>query len=248
MGENAGVEPVTQPQSVSDLLNVGPPPAGAAGNQNRYIGVPDDYQHVSARDIPSSPLGRQRALERANWGAPSGTAAYETGVATPPRYQSGDEFTPAGWTAERIAQLQADLAASGLLSAKTQFRVGVWDDTSIGAYRKLLGFANVNGVDQQRAMQMLAAAPTSGGAGAAQNEIGHKLDDGEVNRWIRLYTGMQRSAQQVAQTPSTTDVTVTSPDLAGQEQQFIHQQYGTEQAAYGMTHYMDVLRKMIGGD
>lgn len=74
--------------------------------------------------------------------------SYTTPV--PPRYHVGDEWAPQtnSWRDERIADLQSQLVDAGLLD-KGKYQRGYWDDTSAAAYKKLLGYSNVSGLDDQ---------------------------------------------------------------------------------------------------
>lgn len=109
------------------------------------IGVPDDYLAVG-------PQTSRTTFER---GGPS-LGSVTSIVATPPRYFSGDEFGPAGVSGEDVAVLQQNLADLGFLKT---YRMGVWDDASSDAYRRVLEYANRRGVDDRTAMMELARAP-----------------------------------------------------------------------------------------
>lgn len=71
-----------------------------------------------------------------------------------PAFMEGDDYKPARLTPENIARLQRQLVGAGVLTSK--FRIGVWDDVSRKAYRKVLQFANQNGInDDARALERL---------------------------------------------------------------------------------------------
>ncbi|HUR18900.1 MAG TPA: hypothetical protein VMZ51_08205 [Acidimicrobiales bacterium] len=76
-------------------------------------------------------------------------------VDVPPRYFAGDEMKPATLAPSAIAALQRQMVDAGLLK-KTGFRLGVWDDASVAAYKDLLAFANRTGLDRQAALSQYA--------------------------------------------------------------------------------------------
>lgn len=74
-----------------------------------------------------------------------------------PAFMEGDDYKPARLSPEMIARIQRQLAGAGVLTSK--FRIGVWDDPSRRAYRKVLVFANQNGInDDSAALERLAMA------------------------------------------------------------------------------------------
>lgn len=126
---------------------------------------------------PPSTAGGAKPL-----GVPAGYVANRPGAGTanvfgvavpvptssqPARYYAGHEFKFAGRPPEEIVQVQRMLAGAGLIGPKTDFRLGVWDDASATAYRKLLEFANVNGYDEAEALQVYAQAPEINAGGVS---------------------------------------------------------------------------------
>lgn len=65
-------------------------------------------------------------------------------------YYDGDEYIPANWGADQIWQLQQAMAKIGLLTGS--FTRNTWDSNTRNAYRELLGLANAQGVDANRAL------------------------------------------------------------------------------------------------
>ena len=129
-----------------------PPPPPPVGGQSLFLGVPDDY--VAMPPTPSDPGATPGS------GAAWRYAETATGPsAVPPRYMSGDEFAPAALPSELIAGLQTQLAAAGLLTGTV--KLGIWDDASTEAYRRVLSFANLRGLDESAALDTLASTETT---------------------------------------------------------------------------------------
>lgn len=109
--------------------------AAAANNDTELapIGVPQGY--VAERDRPAGGIGPYRIVA--------------------PRYFEGDEFVPASLPGPKIAELQRQLAAAGLLK---EYVNGYWDGASQAAYATLLGEANASGYTYEQQMRQRANA------------------------------------------------------------------------------------------
>ena len=105
------------------------------------IGVPLDF--VASRQVPDA-LGATRP------GDPTRTQTFE------PRYFEGDELGPATLDPSFIARLQRRLVAAGLLKDDDYYS-GYWDDLTAAAYKKALGYSNVNGTDVSESIDRLIA-------------------------------------------------------------------------------------------
>jgi hypothetical protein len=139
--------------SLNDLLSTAPTaPAADSGDDLGFIGMPKGY--VPVRPGVGGPVSIRQAERGVQYGP----------VITPPRYRMGDEMEPRSYSAEMIARLQQQLAAAGLIGPETRFRVGVWDSTSVNAYKNLLGYANQGGISREDALQALLTAPQARGA------------------------------------------------------------------------------------
>src|SRR5688500_10350132 len=105
--------------------------AAAQGNAPALqpIGVPADFVATRNRSLSQHPLA---------------------GVQVPPRYFDGDDWAPASLPGPRIAELQRQMVAAGLIPRGTSYRNGYWDDVSRGAYRQLLAEANASGLSAQQ--------------------------------------------------------------------------------------------------
>ena len=73
-----------------------------------------------------------------------------------PRYKLGDEWEPQtkSWSPERVADIQAQLVDAGLLDPD-DYQRGFWDEESAQAYRQLLGYSNVSGLDSHQTLQRI---------------------------------------------------------------------------------------------
>lgn len=88
-------------------------------------------------------------------------------VETPPRYALGDEWEPQtkSWAPERIADIQAQLVDAGLLDPD-DYQRGFWDQESATAYRQLLGYSNVSGLDSHQTLQRIGEVKAKFGSTA----------------------------------------------------------------------------------
>jgi hypothetical protein len=138
--------------SINDLLMSAPNAQADGSDDLGFIGMPKGY--VPIRPGVGGPVSVRQAERGVQYGP----------VITPPRYKTGDEMEPRSYSAEMIARLQQQLAAAGLIGPETRFRVGVWDSTSVNAYKNLLGYANQGGISREDALQTLLTAPQARGA------------------------------------------------------------------------------------
>lgn len=77
----------------------------------------------------------------------------------PARYFDGDDWAPASLPGPRIAELQRQMVAAGLIPRGASYRNGVWDDVSRSAYRQLLGEANGSGLSAEQQVKVRQNAP-----------------------------------------------------------------------------------------
>lgn len=142
--------------------NSGPPVAAAPveGEDRRAPigGMPDDFR-APARPRPGGPVTADTA-ERV------GPTMRPT-----PIYWTDDEWGPANWSPERIARLQADLAAVGLIGPKENITLGVWDPKSATAYKDLLAYSNSVGLPAEQAIQLYG--------------MGQRVDEFKPDEFIR---------------------------------------------------------------
>lgn len=123
-----------------------------------FIGMPKGY--VPTRPGYGGPVSPAQAERLA-----AGGRTREPQI-TPPRYKTGAEMEPRSYSPEMIARLQQQLAGAGLIGPSTRYRLGVWDSTSVNAYKQLLGYANQGGLSREDALQQLLTAPQLKGAQA----------------------------------------------------------------------------------
>jgi hypothetical protein len=137
-----------------------PPPPNASASQ--YIGVPSNYAYLPHQN--RSGFNIFGALGMPSLGDQSGVVS---GAPVLPRYMSGNEFDIASFPPEQLARLQQQLATAGLIGPSTKVHVGVADDATINAFKSLLGFANVNGLEWPTALAKLVQNPPQTGSSAA---------------------------------------------------------------------------------
>lgn len=237
-----------------------PPPPPSKASERSPLGVPDDYMASSPR-------------RPAPFASRLGPKTYQP-PPRPPRYFAGDELIPAALAPERVAAMQRALATAGLIGPKTKFRVGVWDDTTRNAYRNLLEFANVYGIDEAEALRRYASSEETDPSGdaeraplvvrqsspddlratfetVARRRIGRKLAPEEVERFVSAYQAEEAAVQTQAYGAAETGGTVT--DVAD-PQAFLAaklaKEYGVEVGATAIAEqgneFFDLLKE-VGG-
>ena len=112
----------------------------------------------SDRDQPSSFLGGID-FGMGNFGGIGQAAQGRGGY-----YRSGDENLPTGKPPEAIAQLQQALIRAGLLDPDNVISAGMWGQADRTAFKKLLTFANLNGLTWQEALSVYSDAAARGAA------------------------------------------------------------------------------------
>ena len=128
---------------MSDLSQFAPPPPVSEEDEVKYIGP-------GGSSIPANLPG----------GSTSGIYEPYRGPATrdtiKSRYAQGDEWEPQtqSWSPERVADIQAQLVDAGLLDPD-DYQRGFWDEESAQAYRQLLGYSNVSGLDSHQTLQRI---------------------------------------------------------------------------------------------
>jgi hypothetical protein len=131
---------------LDEIVGSGPPAGGSTPVQEddlNFLGMPRGYVATRPGRTPASPRQADRPVSFTQ--------------ITPPKYQVGAEMEPRGWSPENIARLQQQLVGAGLIGGR--YRLGVWDSTSISAYKGLLSYANQGGLDRETALAELAVSP-----------------------------------------------------------------------------------------
>lgn len=122
--------------SSKDLLAA--PPVASAGGTITYLGVPKGY--IAQRPDIQGPVGPNPGQDPTQ---------------VKPRYEEGAQYDPNGYSPEIRAQMQTQMDAAGLFDKGDRIKIGVWDDTSVAAYTKLLQFANQGGRSVPEALKEL---------------------------------------------------------------------------------------------
>lgn len=133
-------------------IAAGPPVAGVnSGSGPKPIGVPSGF-------TATRPQNRSTRVIGVNVRLPGQELA-----SIPPRYVEGNEWDPATIPPEDRAQLQLALREAGLYSKNQKFTLGVWDESTRGAYKRLLAYANGTGLTWNDALEEYGR--TGGAAG-----------------------------------------------------------------------------------
>lgn len=77
-------------------------------------------------------------------------------------YRTTDVNMPVGKPPEDIARLQQALIAAGLLRSNNMVAAGAWGQSERTAFKKLLTFANLNGITWQEALQVYSDSAARG--------------------------------------------------------------------------------------
>jgi hypothetical protein len=133
-------------------IDAGPPIGGvASGSGPNPIGVPKGFTANRPQNRSADVLGVKVRMPGQEL------------VAIEPRYFEGNEWDPATIPPEDRAQIQLALREAGLFSKGQKFTLGVWDESTRGAYKRLLAYANGTG---QAWNDALAEYGRTGGAGS----------------------------------------------------------------------------------
>lgn len=142
--------------TASDEINAGAPSARGGGGGTsateaekrglKPLGVPKDYTATVGRMWTPSP-GRSGRVER---------DALRYLAEQGPRYFQGDEWRPASYGPDSIAERQRALVLAGYIGAQDRFRLGAWDATTRKAYKALLEDSNAAGVTEDQMIRMRA--------------------------------------------------------------------------------------------
>jgi hypothetical protein len=106
--------------------------------------------------IAAGPQGGDDDIVQRYLGVPTGYAAEPaTGGPVAPRYTEADLYRPESLGTEDKARLQQMLDRSGLYQKGQKYRLGVWDESDIDAYTRLLAFANRGGYTDREALDRI---------------------------------------------------------------------------------------------
>lgn len=152
-------------QEAVDDYGIGAPPPSAEEDDEKFIGPGSSQLGGGYRaNVQRSTTHWFDPTTMGESGDPAPYARTYT-EPIPPRYHVGDEWLPQtnSWSSEKIADLQSQLVDAGLLD-KRAYQRGFWDDTSAAAYRKLLGYSNVSGLDDQSTLSRFREVQAKYGA------------------------------------------------------------------------------------
>ena len=182
----------------------GPPPI-TEEDEAEYIGpgssrLTSGYRATVPPQKPGGRLGVARS--------PSEFVQSQVPHEVAPRYKLGDEWEPQtkSWSPERIADIQAQLVDAGLLDPD-DYQRGFWDQESATAYRQLLGYSNVSGLDSHQTLQRIGEVKSKYGTTADKGakrqpfiseladptELSSLLDDISVRRMGRGLTPEEKA-------------------------------------------------------
>ncbi len=200
---------------------------GGGSSLPGYIGgLPEGYVAFENGRSDNNSLGRDR-------NAPVPRVVGE------PQYREGEEFTPASWSPETIAAWQGLFVEAGLVD---DYRIGVWDADTRGAYKTILGFANQYGIDAETAIRRYVETDLSSdvdGSGGPQlppkvvrvsnpEELaltfkkvsrqqlgGDFVDDDTISAMVAAYQSQERQAADQSYDAQLNGGTITAPQSAG---------------------------------
>lgn len=141
-------------------IEAGPPVGAAAAGGPKPIGVPAGFTAQRPRNRTANVFGVDVPLP----GQELASVA--------PRYFDGSEWDPATIPPEDRAQLQLALREAGLFSKGQKFTLGVWDESTRGAYKRLLAFANGTGQTWNEALQEYGRTGGAGGGSMIDADTG----------------------------------------------------------------------------
>lgn len=187
---------------------------------------------------------------------------------TLPRYFEGDEWLPAQLPPSQLASLQKKMVAAGLLKSG-EAQLGVWDQSSMTAYMRLLGFANASGLDVASALDRWDAAhaadPNAGKAPlvkqvtsldelrpairkAWMDTIGIGIPQDQVDHIATQFQNLQSGAQQQSYNAQDTGGTITAPpDAASFAAAQAREQNPLGAQEHDTLGFIDQFRQTLGG-
>jgi hypothetical protein len=185
----------------------GPPPI-AEEEEAEFLGPGTSRLGGGYRaQVPSTRTGH---FDPTTMGESGDVAPYSRTITNEvaPRYKLGDEWSPQtqSWPTERIVDLQAQLVDAGLLDPD-DYQRGFWDQESATAYRQLLGYSNVSGLDSHSTLQRIGEVKAKYGSTADKGakrqpfiseladpvELSSLLDDVAVRRMGRGLTPEEKA-------------------------------------------------------
>lgn len=181
------------------------PPGGDIEDETEYIGPGSSKLGSGYR---AKPVIKDTFFDPSIMGESGTPQPYTRTAEVAPRYAIGDEWSPQtqSWSPERIADIQAQLVDAGLLDPD-DYQRGFWDQESATAYRQLLGYSNVSGLDSHQTLQRIGEVKAKFGSTADKGakrqpfiseladptELNDLLDDVAVRRMGRGLTPEEKA-------------------------------------------------------
>lgn len=126
-------------------------PNGGKLPEGQYIGLPDSVPPAGMPDPARGPLAYQPGGSVYSEQVP---AAAQSSQFQP--YKQGDEYKLRDLPPETISQIQMAMKTAGLLSKDAGIVTGTVDNTTLGAWRELLGISNRQGMNPFAVLQQAA--------------------------------------------------------------------------------------------
>lgn len=184
------------------------------------IGVPQYTYDSQGNVVPWAAQIPHTGYEGAGGFKGLGLSQYEYNTQQAPRYFDGDEWIPAAWSPEKIADLQRSLIAAGLIDLSSTVRIGVYDDVTRSAFGGLLATSNGSGLSWTTALASVAAVTAKAGGAPGEASLPVKLSnpddlkaifrkvaidtlgqgytDDQLNGLVAAYQSQERAAQTSA--------------------------------------------------
>jgi hypothetical protein len=148
--------------------------------EEKFLGVPDDYTRPG-REKPRRYRNIPEKVDDVR-----GSRFFSDGTPRFTEQSLTEDIRNLG--PEETFRIQRLLVKAGLIGKKTKFRLGLWDDTTVNAYKKAMVFANRYTVDLPEALDMLAQGQAEG--------AGVDLDgEGDVGGPEELFSGNKTTTQ-----------------------------------------------------
>lgn len=191
-------------------------------------GIPQAGTYTGFRRVSTSPIG----------------ALVQT-----PRYFQGDEDMIVNFSREEIADIQGKMKKAGILG---KYRIGVADDATVSAFRKVLEQSNRELGDWTVGLRALQSGQMGGGGlqyrvsspddlraiveDSSRTMLGRTVDPEFTNRVVKAYQRVQMEEQ--------TAPTVAKPPQADVfAEKRIKQRFGAEADAYEFAKFAETILK-----
>lgn len=258
--------------AVEDALRSRPVVGNAGGSTGPTpIGVPEYVRGPDGKPRPFLGGGSYTSAEGiaatlAATPGPGEMAVFDD-YGHPPRYWDGDEYAPANWPDEKIAALQAQMAASGLYGDGSYVR-GLWAKADIAAYRTVLSYANQTGTDSEFALgrisELFSESPEKPKPPAlvtnpediketirqaSRKVLGSSdVPEDQLQRLVAAYQGEQIRQVQQQQTPTGQSAITAAPSMETFAENRVRELDPLKADARMSLKGFDVVRKMFGGE